>query len=73
MLLSNYECSSISHFYDTNISFVVNKVCQFMHAFTDSHWATVKCILRYLKGTTTHRLHITRSFSFAFHGFIDAN
>jgi len=32
----------------------------------------VKCILRYLRGTVSHGLHITRSSSFTFHGFIDA-
>jgi hypothetical protein len=29
--------------------------------------------LRYLKGTTSHGLHITRSSSFALHGFTDAD
>jgi len=29
--------------------------------------------LRYLKGTTSHCLHITRSSSFALHGFTDAD
>jgi len=56
-----------------DICFAVNKVCQFMHAPTDSHWAAVKCILRYLRGTTSHGLHITRSSSFALHGFTDAD
>jgi hypothetical protein len=32
-----------------DICFAVNRVCQFMHAPTDSHWAPVKRILRYLK------------------------
>jgi hypothetical protein len=56
-----------------DICFVVNKVCQFMHALTYSYWVVVKHILRYLKGTTTHELYITRSSSFSLHGFIDAN
>ena len=56
-----------------DICFAVNKVCQFMHAPTDSYWAAVKCILRYLRGTTSHGLHITHSFSFALHGFTDAD
>jgi histone deacetylase 1/2 len=56
-----------------NISFAVKRVCQFMHAPTDSHWAAVKCILRYLRGTASHDLHITRSFSFALHGFTNAD
>jgi hypothetical protein len=44
-----------------------------MNALTDSHWGAVKCILRYLRGTTTYGLHITHSSSFALHGFIDAD
>jgi hypothetical protein len=56
-----------------DICFVVNRVCQFMHAPTDSYWAAVKCILRYLKGATTYVLHITCSSSFALHGFTDEN
>jgi len=34
-----------------DISFSVNKVCQFHHYPTTTHWVAVKCILRYLKGT----------------------
>jgi len=56
-----------------NICFSVNKACQFMHAPTNSHWAVVKCILCYLKGTVSHGLHITRSSFFALHGFTDAD
>jgi len=44
-----------------NICFAVNRVYQFMHAPIYSHWATVKHILRYLKGTTSYGFHITRS------------
>jgi len=56
-----------------DICFAVNRVCQFMHAPTDSHWAAVKRILRYLRGTASHGLYITRSSSFALHGFTDAD
>jgi histone deacetylase 1/2 len=56
-----------------DICFAVNRVCQFMHAPTDSHWAAVKRILRYLKGTTSYGFHITRGSSFALHGFTDAD
>jgi hypothetical protein len=31
-----------------DICFAVNRVCQFMHAPTDSRWGAIKCILRYL-------------------------
>jgi hypothetical protein len=44
-----------------------------MHAPTNSHWIVVKHILHYLRGTTTHGLHITRSSSFALYGFTDAD
>jgi hypothetical protein len=44
-----------------------------MHAPTDSHWAAVKRILRYLKGTISYDFHITRGSSFALHGFTDAD
>jgi len=56
-----------------DICFVVNRVCQFIHAPTDSHWAAVKRILCYLKGTASYGFHITRGSSFALHGFTDAN
>ena len=56
-----------------DIFFAVNRVCQFMHAPTNSHWAAVKHILCYLKGTTSYGFHITRSSSFVLYGFIDAD
>ena len=40
------------------ISYVVNKVCQYMANPLDSHWAVVKRILRYLKGTIFHGLFL---------------
>jgi len=56
-----------------DICFAVNRVCQFMHAPIDSHWAAVKRILRYLKGTTSYCFHITRGSFFALHGFTDTD
>jgi histone deacetylase 1/2 len=56
-----------------DICFAVNRVCQFMHAPINSYWGAVKCILCYLRGTATYGLHITRSSSFALHGFTDAD
>jgi len=44
-----------------------------MHAPTNSHWAAVKRIVRYLKGMTSYGFHITRGSSFALHGFTDAD
>ncbi|CAH9056104.1 unnamed protein product, partial [Cuscuta epithymum] len=40
------------------ISYAVNKVCQFMAAPLQEHWKAVKHILRYLSGTITHGIII---------------
>jgi hypothetical protein len=44
-----------------DISFSVNKVCQFLHSPTSQHWYAVKRILRYLCGTVGFGLHLCRS------------
>jgi hypothetical protein len=56
-----------------NICYVVNKVCQFMHAPTENLWNAVKRILRYLKGKSSFGLHLTRGSSLSIHGFTDAD
>ncbi|XP_057423759.1 uncharacterized mitochondrial protein AtMg00810-like [Lotus japonicus] len=40
------------------ISFAVNKVCQFLSQPLEDHWKAVKRILRYLKATIHHGLHL---------------
>lgn len=42
-----------------DISYSVNKVCQFMAYPLETHWVVVKRILRYLKGTLGHGLHLS--------------
>jgi histone deacetylase 1/2 len=54
-----------------DIAFSVNKVCQFLHAATSVHWTTVKLILRYLRGTTTLGLRLTKSTSTTISAFSD--
>lgn len=44
-----------------DLSYAVNKVCQFLHASTDVHLKAVKRILRYLKGTISHGLTFSPS------------
>ena len=39
-----------------DVAFAVNRVCQYMHSPTKTHWFTVKCILRYLKGILRYGL-----------------
>jgi histone deacetylase 1/2 len=56
-----------------DIAFLVNKVCQFLHAPTDIHWAAIKRILRYLRGDTKLGLEIRKSNSMMVSGFSDAD
>jgi hypothetical protein len=46
-----------------DISFAVNRVCQFLHSPTDLHMAAVKRILRYIQDTLDVRLQFHRSSS----------
>lgn len=56
-----------------DISFAVNKVCQFLHAPTTVHWSAVKRILRYIHGTLNLGLQIRRSNSMLVSAFSDAD
>ncbi|KAJ0980580.1 hypothetical protein J5N97_008835 [Dioscorea zingiberensis] len=56
-----------------DIAFSVNKVCQFLHSPTSSHWTAVKRILRYLKHTSTVGLSIRRSGSTLVSAFSDVD
>ncbi|GKC57830.1 retrotransposon protein, putative, ty1-copia subclass, partial [Tanacetum coccineum] len=54
-----------------DITFVINKVCQYMHAMTENHWSAVKRILRYLHGTVEHGMLIHCSSSSTRQSFTD--
>jgi histone deacetylase 1/2 len=56
-----------------DISFAVNKVCQFLHAPTSVHWSAVKRILRYVRGTIDFGLKIKHSQSTMVSAFSDAD
>jgi histone deacetylase 1/2 len=56
-----------------DISFAVNKVCQFLHKPTTVHWSAVKRILRYLQYTLGMGLRIHRSPSTLVSAFSDAD
>jgi histone deacetylase 1/2 len=56
-----------------DISYAVNKVCQFLHAPTSVHWSAVKRILRYVRGTVKFGLKIRRSKSMLVSAFSDAD
>lgn len=40
------------------LTYSVNKICQFLSKPLNSHWCVVKRILRYLSGTITHGLRL---------------
>jgi len=56
-----------------DISFSVNKVCQYLHSPTTIHWSAVKRILRYVCGTLNYGLKIKRSKSMMISAFSDAD
>ncbi|XP_043704477.1 uncharacterized mitochondrial protein AtMg00810-like [Telopea speciosissima] len=56
-----------------DVSFAVNRVCQFMHSPTEDHWTQVKRILRYLKGTSTLGLFLEKSHNPTLQAFSDAD
>jgi histone deacetylase 1/2 len=43
-----------------DLSFAVNKVCQYLHAPRCTHWSAVKRILRYIQGTLSDGLSLRR-------------
>ncbi|RVW21952.1 Retrovirus-related Pol polyprotein from transposon RE1 [Vitis vinifera] len=58
-----------------DITYSVNRVCQFMQAHLTAHWKAVKRILRYLAGTLHHGLHLQHSSNSYLNitGFYDAD
>ncbi|XP_040942274.1 uncharacterized mitochondrial protein AtMg00810-like [Gossypium hirsutum] len=55
-----------------DLSFVINKVSQYMHQPHDVHWTTVKRILRYVRGTIDYGLLLQES-SMSLTRFCDAD
>lgn len=56
-----------------DISFAVNKVCQYLSKLIDVHWDAVKHILRYIKGTVNTGLSIRKSTSTLLSVFTDVD
>ncbi|XP_060676375.1 uncharacterized mitochondrial protein AtMg00810-like [Ziziphus jujuba] len=57
------------------ITFSVNKLCQFVHSPTTSHWNACKRLLRYLNDTIHYGLHfkVPDMTKLVFHAFTDSN
>nr|XP_045086327.1 uncharacterized mitochondrial protein AtMg00810-like [Aegilops tauschii subsp. strangulata] len=56
-----------------DLSFAVNRVCQYLHAPTDVHRSAVKRILRYVRLTVSFGLHLRPSSSGVISAFSDAD
>ena len=78
--LTNYTkyktlVGSLQYLYLTHpdLSYVVNKLSQFMHRPTSEHWIAAKRLLQYMCGTLTHGLFLHKANTFSLHAFSDAN
>ncbi|XP_019179568.1 PREDICTED: uncharacterized protein LOC109174781 [Ipomoea nil] len=56
-----------------DLSYAVNRLCQFMHSPVDDHWALLKGVLQYIKGTLDYGLCLSASPSTAVHAFSDSD
>lgn len=56
-----------------DIAFSVQQVCLFMHDPRESHFQVLKLILRYIKGTITHGLHLYKSTTSGLVAYSDAD
>jgi hypothetical protein len=56
-----------------DVSYAVNRVCQYLHAPRDTHWTAVKRILRYVCSTLTHGLHLRPAPTGVLAAFSDAD
>lgn len=56
-----------------DISYAVNKVCQYLHAPTIVHWTAAKRILKYVKHTLSFGLTFMKSKSTLVSAFSDAD
>ena len=56
-----------------DLSFSVNRVCQYLHEPRDTHWSAVKRILRYVRLTASFGLHLRPTTSGVLSTFSDAD
>ncbi|XP_019151882.1 PREDICTED: uncharacterized protein LOC109148603 [Ipomoea nil] len=56
-----------------DLSFAVNRLCQFMHAPIDEQWGMLKRVLRYIRGMLTYGLRLSASPSSNVHAYSDSD
>lgn len=69
-VVGSLQYATITH---PDITFAVNRVCQYMHSPTNLHWQAVKRILRYLNGTVDHCLHFSPTTKTSLLAYSDAS
>nr|KYP45253.1 hypothetical protein KK1_033206 [Cajanus cajan] len=57
----------------SDVAFVVNNLCQFMHKPLESHWKAIKRVLRYLNSTIEHGLDFYPSSNLDINGYYDSD
>ncbi|XP_019176880.1 PREDICTED: uncharacterized protein LOC109172183 [Ipomoea nil] len=56
-----------------DLCYAVNRSCQFMHTLTVEHWAMVKRVLRYIKGTLDYGLRLSCSPTASIHAYSNSD
>ena len=56
-----------------DLAFAINKVCQYLHSPTTTHWSAVKRVIRYLKFSMNTGLLIRKKSPLIVSGFSDAD
>jgi hypothetical protein len=56
-----------------DISYAINRVCQYLHASRDTHWSAVKRILRYIQFIVSFGLHLRQASSGVLSAISDAD
>ncbi|XP_019163279.1 PREDICTED: uncharacterized protein LOC109159655 [Ipomoea nil] len=56
-----------------DLSYSVNRLCQFMHSPTEEHWGLLKRVLHYVRGTLDYGLQISASASADIHVYYDSD
>lgn len=69
-LVGSLPYMSVTH---PNISFVVNRIYQFIHSPKILHWQAVKCILHYFKRISHFGLYLTTNTHLTLSTFFDAD
>jgi hypothetical protein len=56
-----------------DIALAVQQLSQYLDCYSFEHWEAGKRVIRYLKGTRTHKLHLGGSTPVVLNGFTDSN